>query len=587
MKKAQKALREFDILSAQTKQIEEIIKHTKSGKLWNIEAAVRKKIKALNDLKDKQFNSFDVVYKKYLQLLDEISARLLEHYNKKNDTDYKFGEIVETDRKGYINSGIISVLITSHIPRMTAEEFTKYFPENPKDEYEAARAMKRTIYMHLGDTNTGKTYNALERLKQAKSGVYLAPLRILALENFEKLNRENTPCSLITGEEEIIVENANHVSSTIEKLKIEKTYEVAVIDEIQMISNSQRGQAWTSALLGLKCSEIHVCGAMNAKDLIIKILGDCIDNFEIKEYSRQTPLVVYEKSFELRDAAKGDAIVAFSKRRVLELSKIYQMKGIMNSVIYGDLPPEVRRMQYEAFIRGKSNILITTDAIGMGVNLPIKRIIFMDIQKFDGEEIRYLTTQEVKQIGGRAGRKGIYDVGYVGSVNSVNQQFIKDCLEMKDEDLEKAVIGPSEAILKIKSLPLREKIALWSTEPVSLDYYRKMDVRDYLLVLDVIKYYKLPETDQYKLMKIPFDVNDDELMLCFVGYVEEFYNKNKEQLTKPRQDDGTLFEMERYYQKINLYYSFSKNFNIPFDEKWVYKERENVSKKINSLLLKL
>jgi ATP-dependent RNA helicase SUPV3L1/SUV3 len=193
----------------------------------------------------------------------------------------------------------------------------------------------------------------------------------------------------------------------------------------------------------------------------------------------------------------------------------------------------------------------------------------------------------VKQIGGRAGRKGIYDIGYVGSVNSVNQQFIKDCLETKDEDLEKAVIGPSEAILKIKSLPLREKIALWSTEPVSLGYYRKMDVRDYLLVLDVIKYYKLPEADQYRLMKIPFDVNDEELMLCFVGYVEEFYNKNKEQLTKPRPDDGTLFEMERYYQKINLYYSFSKNFNIPFDEKWVYKERENVSKKINSLLLKL
>ena len=586
MKKAQKILREFDILSSQIKQTEEVVRHTKNGKLWNIEAAVRKKIKALNDLDDKQFKDFNSVYKRHLQLLDEISVRLLDHYNKKNSTDYDFKEIVATDRKGYVSSGIISVLITSHIPALTAEEFIKYFPLNPKDEYEAARTMKRTIYMHLGDTNTGKTFNALERLKQAKHGVYLAPLRLLALENFEKLNKENSPCNLITGEEEILVENANHVSSTIEKLNIEKTYDVAVIDEIQMIENSQRGQAWTRALLGLKCKEIHLCGALNAKELILRILKDCNDDFVIKEYSRQTPLEVYWKPFQLNDADKGDAIIAFSKRRVLELSKFFQNKGIVNSVIYGDLPPEVRMLQYEAFIKGISSILITTDAIGMGVNLPIKRILFMDIQKFDGEDIRYLTTQEVKQIGGRAGRKGIYEVGYVGT-KGINQQFIKDCLEMEDENLEMAVIGPSEAILKIKSLPLREKLALWSTKPVNLNYYRKMDVRDYLLVLDAIKQYKLPEPDQYKLMNIPFNVNDDEMMLCFLSFIEEHYKENKVEITKPKANDETLFELERYYQKINLYYSFSKNFNISFDEIWVYEERRNVSKSINNLLLKL
>jgi ATP-dependent RNA helicase SUPV3L1/SUV3 len=103
---------------------------------------------------------------------------------------------------------------------------------------------------------------------------------------------------------------------------------------------------------------------------------------------------------------------------VLELSKYFQDRGIKNSSIYGDLPPEVRRMQYQAFINGESRILITTDAIGMGVNLPIRRIIFMTLQKFDGVELRYITSQEVKQIGGRAGRKGIYDIGYVGTAAS-------------------------------------------------------------------------------------------------------------------------------------------------------------------------
>ena len=47
-------------------------------------------------------------------------------------------------------------------------------------------------------------------LKQcAKKGIYLSPLRILALENYEKLNNEGVPCDLITGEEEIINENSS------------------------------------------------------------------------------------------------------------------------------------------------------------------------------------------------------------------------------------------------------------------------------------------------------------------------------------------------------------------------------------------
>ena len=78
----------------------------------------------------------------------------------------------------------------------------------------------------------------------------------------------------------------------------------------------------------------------------------------------------------------------FSKKRVLELAEEYSSKGIKASLIYGDLPPEVRRKQYEQFVNKETKILITTDAIGMGVNLPIRRIIFLSVKKFDGEEMR-------------------------------------------------------------------------------------------------------------------------------------------------------------------------------------------------------
>jgi ATP-dependent RNA helicase SUPV3L1/SUV3 len=271
MKKEQRIIRDFEKLRQQLSQISHIAAHSKDANLWSHEASVRKKIKDLKGYRDKHLKDYDAVLGGYLELLDQISIRLLKHYNKKNGTDYRFEEIVDRDKNGYISSGLISVLVTSHIPKLMAEEFSKHFPENPKDEYKTARSMHRNVILHLGETNTGKTYQALERLKQAKTGVYLAPLRILALENYEKLNREGVPCHLITGEEEILVENAGHVCSTSEKLDADRACEVAVIDEIQMVANPQRGQAWTRALLSLQCGEIHICGAINAKELISRI----------------------------------------------------------------------------------------------------------------------------------------------------------------------------------------------------------------------------------------------------------------------------------------------------------------------------
>ena len=83
----------------------------------------------------------------------------------------------------------------------------------------------------------------------------------------------------------------------IEKANLNEEYDIAVIDEIQMIGDSMRGMAWSRALLGLRCKEIHVCGALNTKELLEKILTDCNDDYEINEYTRNTPLEVEYKNF--------------------------------------------------------------------------------------------------------------------------------------------------------------------------------------------------------------------------------------------------------------------------------------------------
>jgi ATP-dependent RNA helicase SUPV3L1/SUV3 len=57
---------------------------------------------------------------------------------------------------------------------------------------------------------------------------------------------------------------------------------------------------------------------------------------------------------------------------------------------------------------------VATDAIGMGLNLPIRRVLFSTMTKFDGQGDRRWTCREVHQIAGRAGRFGIHEEGFVG-----------------------------------------------------------------------------------------------------------------------------------------------------------------------------
>lgn len=62
--------------------------------------------------------------------------------------------------------------------------------------------------------------------------------------------------------------------------------------------------------------------------------------------------------------------------------------GLATCVIYGALPPEMRRLQARLFNErdNEFTVLVASDAVGMGLNLNIRRIIFHTLQKYDGEE---------------------------------------------------------------------------------------------------------------------------------------------------------------------------------------------------------
>ena len=292
--------------------------------------------------------------------------------------------------------------------RQIRDGIAQKIPDQYQDMFPEARKLHRHFILHLGPTNSGKTHDAMVAFRKAKSGAYLAPLRLLAYEAFEDSKTFGCPCSMVTGEEELLVENAEHVSSTIEMANLYKHYEVCVIDEGQMVADEDRGGAWTAAIVGMQADVIHICASECARTILLDLIKSCGDSFEIFEHHRSVPLMADTEEFAFPESVRPhDALIVFSKRSVIYVAAELQKRGWKVSVIYGALPYESRRTEIGRFIDGETNVVVATDAIGMGMNLPVERIVFLETEKFDGKKRRPLTEQEVKQIAGRAGRQDV------------------------------------------------------------------------------------------------------------------------------------------------------------------------------------
>jgi hypothetical protein len=248
----------------------------------------------------------------------------------------------------------------------------------PMEWYPLARNLQRTIHLHVGPTNSGKTHTALKRLEEAEKGVYASPLRLLAHEIYTRMNARGKACRLVTGDDvQTAPDNkeASVTSCTVEMAPMAGRLDVAVIDEIQMISDGEndRGHAWTAAVIGIPAKEVHLCGEERAVPLIQDIAAWLGEELIIHRYNRLSPLKVEDKPMKsLRNLEKGDCIVAFSTLEIHGLRKqIEEQTGKRVAVIYGTLPPETRAQQAKLFNDPNNDYdyLVASDAVGMGLNL--------------------------------------------------------------------------------------------------------------------------------------------------------------------------------------------------------------------------
>lgn len=308
--------------------------------------------------------------------------------------------------------------------------------------FEAAGRMRKLIAV-LGPTNSGKTHDALCRLTEVKSGLYLGPLRLLALEGFARLNNEfKVKTSLITGEERRTVAGSTVTASTIEMLDTSRPVDVAVIDEIQMLHDPDRGWAWTQAVVGANASEVWLLGALSAEPAIRALAKRLNLPLEVRYKDRKHPLMVgkplaQHPGYALQQAQAGDAFIVFSRKDALSLRDDLLSKKRSVACIYGALSPEVREREAARFASGEAEILVATDAIGLGLNLPIKRVVFTSVTKFDGVSRKELPVPLLQQIGGRAGRYGHSgDFGVVAGVTPAEHAVVSKLMSDKQPALE-------------------------------------------------------------------------------------------------------------------------------------------------------
>ena len=465
-------------------------------------------------------------------------------------------------------------------------------PARPEMEFAEVRELRRHFILHIGPTNSGKTFQALERLKEAACGVYLGPLRLLALEVYERMNEMGVPCTMRTGQECIEEEGSRVTASTIEMADFDENYDIAVIDEAQLVADTDRGHSWTKAILGLRAGEIHICMSPAAEQAVCHLIGLCGDDYEVRRYERKTGLICEDRPFVFPDDVReGDALIAFSKKSVLDVAGRLEEAGVSSSVIYGSLPPEIRRRQTRLFNRGKTKVAVATDAIGMGLNLPVRRIVFLQTDKFDGVSRRPLKTSEIKQIAGRAGRFGIYDKGYVSAMGEEELEYIRQNFKAAEEPLTQVNLGFPQVLLDIDA-PLDELLKIWYSVTPS-EPFVKENIDEALYLYEQAKKCRSMidgfENKHllYRMITCPIDIKDRKVVSLWLDYCKTWSaDVSLERPVLRREKKGGILQYETYYKQLDLYYQFSHRMQKEIDEEWLAAEREKTELQIMNYLAK-
>ena len=317
-------------------------------------------------------------------------------------------------------------------------------------------------------TGSGKSLVAaaahFAALAAGKRSVYTAPIKALVSEKFFALCREfgSDQVGMVTGDAAVNPE-APIICCTQEILANwalrdgrEAPVDVAVVDEFHYYGDPQRGWAWQVPLLELPHTQFLLMSATLGnveffRTDLTKRTGR--DTVVVKSVQRPVPLefeyrtsTLHNSVTQLLEGGKAPIyLVHFTQKDATEAAQNYLAldplskteKAAVKDALAGfrfDSPigkdlrrfitagvgvhhagllPKYRLLVEKLAQEGLLKIICGTDTLGVGVNVPIRSVLFTQLCKYDGSGVRILSNREFAQIGGRAGRKGFDDRGDV------------------------------------------------------------------------------------------------------------------------------------------------------------------------------
>lgn len=330
------------------------------------------------------------------------------------------------------------------------------------------------------------------------------------------------------------------------------------------------------------------------------------EDVEVRRYKRLTELEIQNKAIgTLKNIQPGDCIVCFNKNDIYTVSKELESFGIEVAVIYGGLPPNTKLSQAAKFNDPDNpcKVMVATDAIGMGLNLHIRRVIFYSMIKptvnDKGEkEMDKISVSSALQIAGRAGRYGTqWEKGYVTTYKSEDLPLLKNILGQLPEPITQAGLHPTADQIELYAYHL-PKAALSNLIDIFValctvddSLYFMCNIDDFKFLADMIQHVPLPLRARYVFCCAPINKKIPFPCTMFLKFARQ-YSKNEaitfdwlcQQIGWPFRPPKIILDLvhlEAVFDVLDLYLWLSYRFMDLFPDTNIVRD---VQKELDSII---
>lgn len=389
-------------------------------------------------------------------------------------------------------------------------------------QVEAVEALKNSNAILSAPTGSGKTI--VSKLwadidNENQKIIFTAPIKALSNNRYAELLMEGYDTGIDTGD---FKENTDaRIICCTQEVYTNKYANLpnmnVIIDEFHYVANNpDRTRPYIDGIRKTnQSSRIMVISATfgnteEVKSYLERIKGQPFNIYENDE--RSTDLIITNKKYKIREIKNALIFVFSSKNCVRIANDLYRERGFIkkgkqqqiNMILkllnikskqfkqytekgigtyYGSMLPKEKLATEILFKKGLIDVVVGTDALSLGVNLPAETVIFAQLAKYYTGP---LAPSEFYQMAGRAGRKGYFDTGYIGlyekeDYESYDFEYAQKYLleEIVNQNIENMKIDVGINFKKILSfIPINEKTNNYILDLKTKDEYEKEKVKD-------------------------------------------------------------------------------------------------------------